>query len=154
MSDADDRPPGATGPGGDPAAGSDTGSDAGSDAGSHEPVGSVGEEAAKLFGALSDWARDQGVEAAGGVAGRFAQVLEDVDEHVATDSEDCRYCPVCQVVRVVRRTSPEVRTHLADAAGSLVQAAAGLLATPPGDSRSTGVQKIDLDDDTDWDEEP
>ena len=30
-----------------------------------EPVGSVGEEAAKLLGALSEWARDQGTDYAG-----------------------------------------------------------------------------------------
>ena len=90
---------------------------------SHEPVGSLGEEAAKLLGALSDWARDQGTDYAGsasGAAGAFTHVLHEIDEHVATGSADCRYCPVCQVIHVARQTSPEVRTHLAMAAGSIV----------------------------------
>ena len=126
--------------------------------GSQEPVGSVGEEAAKLLGALSDWAREQGTDYAGsaaGAAGSFAHTLRDVNEHIATGSADCRYCPVCQVIHVVRQTSPEVRSHLSVAASSLMHAAAGLLAThADGQSTSSPVEKIDLDDDTDWDDEP
>ena len=126
--------------------------------GPHEPVGSVGEEAAKLFGALSEWARDQGTDYAGcaaGAASSFAHTIRDVNEHVATGSADCRYCPVCQVIHVVRQTSPEVRAHLSVAASSLMHAAAGLLAThADGQSPASPVEKIDLDDDTDWDEEP
>jgi hypothetical protein len=123
--------------------------------GAGQPVGSVGEEAAKLFGALSDWAREQGADYAGTAAGAgsaFAAAAHDVNEHLATGSQDCRYCPVCQVIHAVRQTSPEVRTHLAVAASSLVQAAAGLLATHTGDQReSAPVEKIDLDADSDSD---
>ncbi len=124
--------------------------------GPQDPVGSVGEEAAKLLGALSNWARDQGGDYAGSAAdaaGAFAGAVQDVSEHIATGSEDCRYCPVCQVIHIVRDTSPEVRTHLAVAASSLMHAAAGLLATKPGEQRSGPVEKIDLDDTTGWDEE-
>ena len=146
MTDADDpqvRPGGADGPPGT------TG----------EPVGSVGEEAAKLFGALSDWAREQGTETLGGAAGaapHLAEAVGGVGEHVATGGEDCRDCPVCQAIHVVRQTSPEVRAHLAQAASSLMQAASGLLATRPGHPAGhagAGVEKIDLDDDSDWDED-
>jgi hypothetical protein len=122
----------------------------------HEPVGSLGEEAAKLLGALSDWARDQGTDYAGtasGAAGAFSHALHEVDEHVATGGADCRYCPVCKVIHVVRQTSPEVRTHLAMAAGSLMNAAAGLLATQTQDRGRPGVEKIDLDDASPWDDE-
>lgn len=96
-----------------------------------EPVGSVGEEAAKLLGA-------------------FAGMLRDVDAHVATDDPECRWCPICRTVHLVRETSPEVRAHLAAAASSLVQAAAGLLATHvPGEQQAgaAGVERIDLDED-------
>jgi hypothetical protein len=121
-------------------------------------VGSVGEEAAKLLGALSDWAREQRADSAGSAAGAanaFAQAVRDVNEHVATGSEDCRYCPVCQVIHVVRQTSPEVRAHLSVAASSLMHAAAGLLATQPGGRPSSSpVEKIDLDDDAGWGDEP
>jgi hypothetical protein len=134
------------------AAGQHDGTATGSDA----PVGSVGEEAVKLFGALSDWAREQGHDYAGtasGAADALGGVLHDVNEHLATDSAECRYCPVCQVVHVVRRTSPEVRTHLVQAATSLMQAAAGLLATRTDTQPRPGVERIDLDGDGGWDDQ-
>ncbi len=121
-----------------------------------ESVGSVGEEAAKLLGALSGWAREQGSEYAGTAAGAaesFAHAVGDVNDHVATGSQDCRFCPVCQAIHAVRSTSPEVRAHLASAAGSLMQAAAGLLATHTSGTTGAPVEKIDLDDDSDWDED-
>jgi hypothetical protein len=119
-----------------------------------EPVGSVGEEAAKLFAALSGWARDQGTEYAGTAAGAAAAMSETahtINEHIATGSEECRYCPVCQVIHAVRTTSPEVKEHLAVAASSLMHAAAGLLATHVPQDKASPVEKIDLDD-SDWDE--
>ena len=145
MSDAEGPTEGQPGPG------------SGDDGTPHEPVGSVGEEAAKLLGALSEWARDQGTDYAGSAAGAassFAHAVRDVNDHIATESADCRYCPVCQAIHVVRSTSPEVREHLSMAASSLMHAAAGLLAThTTGSSPSSPVEKIDLDDDG-WDEEP
>ena len=136
---------------------SDDGPGGAGPAGPQEPVGSVGEEAAKLLGAFSSWAKDQGNDYAGSAAeaaGSFASAVQDVSEHIATGGEDCRYCPVCQVIHVVRNTSPEVRTHLSVAASSLMHAAAELLATNPHDqSRSSPVEKIDLDTDADWDED-
>jgi hypothetical protein len=84
--------------------------------------------------------------------------LHDINEHIATGGEDCRYCPVCQAISLVRSTSPEVRQHLASAASSLLQAAAGVLATPVPDQearREGPVEKIDLDDaedDEEWDD--
>ena len=130
-----------------------------------EEVGSVSEEAAKLFGALSGWARDQGTdpgagspgglgERLSGLADHAARAVREVDEHLATDSPECTWCPVCRAVHAVRQTSPEVRAHLATAASSLLQAAAGMLATavPPEacaerERRGHGVERIDLDGD-------
>jgi hypothetical protein len=119
-----------------------------------EPVGSVGEEAAKLFAALSGWAKDQGGDYAGSAAGAAAamsQTMHSMNEHIATDAEECRYCPVCQVIHAVRSTSPEVKAHLAVAASSLMQAAAGVLATQVPPDRKGPVEKIDLDDNG-WDD--
>ena len=118
-----------------------------------EGVGSVGEEAAKLLGALSDWARDQGPdvgEGLSGLASHAAASLQDVNEHLATGSAECTYCPVCRTVHAVRQTSPEVRAHLTQAASSLLHAAAGFLATlppPDGPGRAPGMEKIHLDAD-------
>ena len=122
-------------------------------------VGGVGEEAMKLFGALADLARQHSGDAAGTVgdlAGQAAEMAQEVGEHIATDSIECRYCPVCRVVHAVRQTSPEVRSHLMVAASSLLQAAAGLMETLPppaeqGRERGPEVERIDLDEDTEDD---
>jgi len=104
-----------------------------------EPVGSVGEEAAKLFGALADWAGDHARE---------------VNEHLGTGDAECLYCPICRTVHAVRQASPEVRAQLAGAASTFLQAAAGLLsAAGQADSPSSRVQHIDLDDEGDPDED-
>lgn len=137
---------------------------------SHGPgddeVGSVGEEAAKLFGALSEWARESSGPAAGaagaglagglagglgeslsGLADHAAATVSELNEHLATGSAECTYCPICRTVHAVRQTSPEVKAHLAGAASSLLQAMAGLLATPHGgQDAGAGVEHIDLDD--------
>jgi len=130
------------------------------DPGGRDPVGSVSEEALKLFGALSDWARDHGSDLGQGLSGladQAAASVRDVDEHLATGAPECTYCPICRTVHAVRQTSPEVRAHLAVAASSLLQAAAGILAAaaPAGARDRGGVERIDLDDDMDgaWPEE-
>jgi len=124
-----------------------------------EGVGSVAEEAAKLLHALQDWAKESGSEYAGAAASAAegaASAVHRIDEHIATGSAECTYCPVCRVISTVRETSPEVRQHLTTAATSLLHAAAGLLATnvpePPKGRRDGPVEKIDLSDD-DWEDD-
>jgi hypothetical protein len=120
-----------------------------------EPVGSAAEEAAKLLGAVGDWMRDHG----GDLGATFAALSEqasaavhDIDEHLATGAEECRYCPICRAVQVYRAASPEVREHLRTAATSLAQAAAAMLATPTAGRRGSSVEHIDLSDE--WPEPP
>lgn len=98
-----------------------------------EPLGNVGEEAAKLLGALADWAGDHARE---------------VNEHLATGDAECLYCPVCRTVHAARQASPEVKAQLASAASAFLQAAAGLLAAAGDAERETTsrVEHIDLDD--------
>ena len=111
-------------------------------------VGSVGEEAAKLFGALQDWARETGSAQAGAVAGEASAHLGDLGSHVG-HGEDCRICPVCRAIRVFRETSPEVKQHLAAAAGSLAQAVSLYLSGTPSRQPTSepSAQHIDLDED-------
>lgn len=121
-----------------------------------EPVGSATDEAAKLFGALADWAREHGAEAGvglSGLAGHAAAAVHgfaaNLDQHVDTGAPECTYCPVCRTVHVIREVSPEVREQLAIAATSLMQAATTVLhaaATPAAKNRSANVQPIRLDD--------
>ena len=116
----------------------------------HDPVGSAAEEAAKLLGAVSEWAREHGSDvgtAFGGLADQVSAAAHDLDTHLAA-SEDCRYCPLCRAVQVYRSASPEVREHLATAVTSLAQAATALLATAVPQQRGTGVERIDLT--ADW----
>ena len=122
----------------------------------HEPVGSASDEAAKLFGALADWAKLHGAEAGvglSGLAGHAAAAVQDfasnIEGHVDTGAPECTYCPICRTVHVIREVSPDVREQLAIAATSLMNAATTLLqaaATPTGTKRSASVQPIVLDD--------
>lgn len=144
-----------------------------------EPVGSVGEEAAKLFAALAGWAqapnqgenaqaegaaagsqeprsRSQGEQA--NAAGRFenhthgpgsggwAHLFAAVNDHIATGSQDCRYCPLCQLIGFVRSTSPEVKQQLASASASLAAALTALMAQQAAPPNGDPVEKINLDD--------
>ena len=121
------------------------------DAGDAHDVGSLGEEAAKLLGALSGWAREHAGDAGEGLsdlAAHAAASARDLNEHLATGSAECTVCPVCRTVHAVRQLSPEVKTHLTTAVTSLAQAAAAIMATtPPGTPRDDGVEHIDLGDD-------
>lgn len=120
-----------------------------------QDVGTLGEEAAKLFGALSGWARDHAAEAGDGLSGLAAQAAttaHDVDEHIATGAAECTVCPLCRAISAVRQVSPEVTAHLSAAASSLAQAAAALLAAAPDPSRGMDdVEHVDVTDD--WPED-
>ena len=107
-----------------------------------EQVGSVAEEAIKLFGALSGWAKEHGEG--------LSSFADELQEHVATGAPECAWCPLCRTVAAVRQTSPEVRTHLTSAASSLMLAFSGMMATRPPASDGR-VERIDLDDD--WPED-
>lgn len=115
-----------------------------------QDVGSLGEEAAKLLGALSGWARKHAGDAGeglSGLAGHAAEPAHDLHDRVATGSPECTVCPVCRTLHAVRRLSPEVTTHLSSAAASLAQAAAALMtAAEPPPRSSADVEHIDLDD--------
>jgi hypothetical protein len=117
-----------------------------------EPVGTVAEEAAKLFGALSGRAHEhrEGVSTmAGSMAGRVADLPH---EHLAPRSPDCTWCPLCRTVVAMRETSPEVRARLADTASPFMLAVSGMTGTNVRQCH-VDVERIDLDDDTDWPED-
>jgi len=80
----------------------------------HEPLGTVVDEAAKLFAAFGDRARRSGL-------GSY------LGGHVATGEPECLLCPVCQIIGVLRDARPELVDHLSDAMGSLVAAAKAAL---------------------------
>ena len=69
-----------------------------------EAVGSLADEAARLFGAAEEWWREH---VPGG------------PEHMGPE---CVVCPFCQVLSVVRTAQPELFEHLSEAAASLLAA--------------------------------
>ncbi len=128
-----------------------------SQAGSGDPeVGSLGEETAKLLGALAAWARDHDVAGQVGAwshrgAGDGPQPDEAQGVARGEHPVECRFCPLCRAVHAVRQVSPEARAHLLVAVTSLAKAGEALLRTEPPEP-GTGKpdrEHIDLDG---WDE--
>ena len=126
---------------------------------SGDDVGSLAEETMRLLGAVLGPAAEAGgagfdPQMWAGLSDRAARAAHELNDHIATGGEDCRYCPVCRAIQVVRGTSPEVKEQLASAAASLLQAAAGALASAPDlkdrhdeeRRRARDVEHIDLDE--------
>jgi hypothetical protein len=104
------------------------------------PPGPLGEEAVRLVEALSKW------------IGSSHWARGGADLPFATDSAECRVCPVCQLLSVVRTTRPEVFGHLTDASTSFVAALRSAVDSHAGHGaagRPGGVERIDLDLDQD-----
>lgn len=115
-----------------------------------ETAGTLAEEAAKLLATLHGWVGDPAAaDASPDDEPPFdddeARRDEQGSEAVAPE---CRWCPVCQLMRVAKATSPDVREHLSQAAVSLALALQGLLdGSPAPDRRATPLEKIDLTED-------
>lgn len=119
---------------------------------STDPVGSLAEEAAKLIAALQGWTQDiRGRDVAEHerpASGAAEQAHDHADhDHADPLSAECRYCPLCNIARFAKATTPEVRDHLVSAGLSLAMAFKELMdnAAPPKNG-STPVEKIDLED--------
>lgn len=88
--------------------------------------GTVGEEAARLLDAVQEWLR-----------------REPVSEHLASGAPECTWCPICQLVAVLRGDRPDVNDKVA----SVVAALRGIFdATAGGRAPQQRVQHIDLGD--------
>lgn len=119
-----------------------------SEPGDPHEVGSLGEEAAKLLGALSGWAREHAGEAGeqlSGLATHAAASAHDLNEHLATGTAECTVCPLCRTVHAARQLGPEVTGHLSAAMASLVQAAAAVIATQAQQPVSDEPERPDIE---------
>lgn len=94
-------------------------------------AGPLGEEAARLVEALTEWARGHGDEVP-----------------IATGSAECRLCPVCQLLTLMRHARPETFAHLMDATAALAAAARTVVESHQHGAAGPGVERIDLDDET------
>jgi len=114
---------------------------------SSEHVGSLPEEAAKLFAVLQGRAADHSPPPPPG----DAPAARGSGSGHASASPECRYCAWCQLLRAAKATSPEVREHLTSAATSFALALQGWLDTPAerhrDAERESPLEKIDLSED-------
>jgi hypothetical protein len=97
----------------------------------HE-FGSVGDEAARLLDAVQEWARHAFGEGA--------------SARMSTGAPECEWCPLCQLVAVLRGDRPETTEKIVAAGTAVMTALRSLLdqAPAPDDARPR-VQHIDLD---------
>ena len=95
-------------------------------------VGSAAQEAARLFAAVEDWARNRGDTGAA--------------EHAGPGTATCGVCPVCSGIALLRDVRPETVEHLLDAAASIVAAVRSAVVPPPAPdgARPGGVEHIDV----------
>ena len=73
-------------------------------------IGSLGEETTRLLNAVQDWTR-----------------RTTADAPIATGAAECQWCPVCQLVGVLRGDRPEL-TDLAERAAEIARTAVTALA--------------------------
>jgi hypothetical protein len=95
-----------------------------------EPVGSVAEEAAKLFAVLQQASADaRGAEAPPPTEPSTEEppAADDVPAADHQHGTECQWCPVCQLIGKVRRTSPETIEQLSSAAAGVLGAVRGLV---------------------------
>lgn len=97
---------------------------------------SLADEAARLLGVLRSWARQE-------MPGS-ADVWGEVTDRIATGSAECRLCPVCQFLGLVRHARPEAFGHLLDAAESLAAAVRDAVDTHRREWPRRRVEHIDI----------
>ena len=80
-------------------------------AGSTWTVGSVADEAVQFLAAVKRWAEQQQTHEEG-----------HGDASDAGGAESCRYCPICQVISVARKSHPEILDQLGQSVEGVVAA--------------------------------
>jgi hypothetical protein len=112
---------------------------------STEQIGPLGEEAMRLIAAAQQWLH--------------RGVTDPSTARIATGTPECAWCPICQLIALVRGENLAEGTPaavLAERFSEVQSAVAGLLraladstggaAGPPGQSPTPRVQRIDLGD--------
>ncbi|RZT26722.1 hypothetical protein EV649_0469 [Kribbella sp. VKM Ac-2569] len=88
-------------------------------------VGSVAEEAAKLFAVLQNAAHEA------------PPAADEAADHEHKLGPDCVWCPVCQLIHRVRNTSPETIEQLSTAAAHVLGSLRSLLEAAADAARQT-----------------
>lgn len=72
-----------------------------------EAFGAAAEEAARLVDALGQWLAARTASKPSGPVD-----LGYVNTHIATGAAECKLCPLCQLISLMRHSSPELATRL------------------------------------------
>jgi hypothetical protein len=96
--------------------------------------GSVSDEAGRLLDAVQVWARNTFGEGS--------------SARMSTGATECEWCPLCQLVSVLRGDRPEATEKIVAAGTAIMTALRSLLdqPAPPADDSHPRVQRIDLSD--------
>jgi hypothetical protein len=112
-----------------------------------EPVGSLGEEAGRLLAAMEEWLSGAREKVGATVGATVGAAAGDLGASGHTGPE-CRICPVCQGLHLLRTARPEVFDHLTEAGMALL---AALRATVEASERAWArprpdapVERIDI----------
>lgn len=108
--------------------------------------GTIADEAVRLLDAVSDWVR--------------RNLEGPASSHIATGAPECTWCPICQLIALVRGDRPEIGEKISEAGASVMNAARTLIdaaaaqaaAARPGSGGTQPtprVQHIDLAGDGD-----
>ena len=97
-----------------------------------DPLGSAAQEAGRLMDALREWLDARGVP----------------ETPIATDSAECRACPICLGLGAIREHHPEVVEQLGRAAEAMIAAVRAVVADHEdswADNGPRDVERIDID---------
>jgi hypothetical protein len=98
-----------------------------------DDLGDIGDEAAKLLATVQEWAR--------------RTFGEGENAHLATGGPACEWCPLCQLVSVLRGARPEATEKIVAAGSAVLTALRAVLDHPaPTAQPQPRVQRIDLGD--------
>lgn len=105
-------------------------------------AGPMADTARAYAGPLSDWARRE----AEAVPGHFSDWGSESGPHREAPPE-CRYCPICQLIALLRGDRPEAAARLATASTVFAEALRSVLVPPGGQAPQPPptVQHIHVD---------
>jgi hypothetical protein len=125
---------------------------------SKESVGSVAEEAAKLFAVLQQASAEAKGHHTAHVEEPAEQAEEQEPEHehgtAHSGGPECQWCPVCQLIAKVRTTSPETIEQLSTAAAGVLGSLRSLLEAAAEAARQARADAASRPADQDSEERP
>lgn len=98
-----------------------------------EQVGSVAEEAAKLFATINNGGHDEDGE----------HRNDEGHEGHPSSGPECQWCPVCQLISLARHARPETVEQLASAATGVLGSLRGLIDAATESARAAAQAKAD-----------